>query len=402
MVLVGIVGKTNTGKSTFFSAATLITVPIENRPFTTIKPNRGIGYLRAPCVCKELGVKDEPVNSACIDGIRMIPVELIDCAGLVPDSWKGRGLGNYFLGELMKADALIHIIDASGATDQDGVQCNPGTRNPIEDIEFLEHEITMWLVQILKKDWKKIIQRVEFTRGNLLDLLSQKLSGLSINETHIVKAITHTELNPKKPKDWSDDELSRFAFHLHKIAKPMIIAANKIDLPYAKENIKSLLERGEIVYPCSAEAELVLRRAAEQGLIDYTPGDSNFTIIGLSLLTDEQKRALNTISNRILREWGTTGVQEAINAPFFKLLRMITVYPVENVKRFCDHEGRVLPDVYLVPHGITAKKFAYKIHSDLGLGFLYAIDARSKRRLGENYVLKDKDIIKIVSIKARR
>ncbi len=402
MVLIGVVGKPNTGKSTFFSAITLIAVPIENRPFTTIKPNRGIGYLRAPCVCKELGVDDEPANSVCINGIRLIPVEIIDCAGLIPDSWRGRGLGNYFLDEIRKADALIHIVDSSGATDEEGRSCKPGTRDPLEDVAFLEREIAMWLVQILQKDWKKISQRVEMAHENLVDHLSDRLSGLTIKTIHISEAILKAELDATKPTFWSDDDLIRFALQLQKSAKPMIIAANKIDLPCAEDNISRLREKGNIVYPCCAEAELVLRRAAERRLIDYTPGDANFTITESTTLTEEQKKALEVIREKILMKWGTTGVQETINASFFKLLKMITVYPVENIEKLSDHNGRVLPDVHLVPYGTNVKQFAYMIHSDLGSGFLYAVEARSRRRLGEDYILKDRDVVRIVSTKGIR
>src|SRR5512136_861373 len=147
--MVGVVGKANVGKSTFFSAATLVSVPIANYPFTTIKPNRGVGYVRKPCVCKEFGVKDQPANSACVDGVRLIPVEMIDVAGLVPGAWSGKGLGNQFLDEIRTADALIHVVDAAGATDSEGKVCTPGTRDPIDDVKFLEEEIDMWLLQII-------------------------------------------------------------------------------------------------------------------------------------------------------------------------------------------------------------------------------------------------------------
>ena len=84
-----------------------------------------------------------------------------------------------------------------------------------------------------------------------------------------------------------------------------------------------------------------------------------------------------------------------------ELLGMIVVYPVEDVENFCDHDKRVLPGAYLVPSGTTTRDLAYKIHTDLGNGFIYAIDAKNKRRLGEDYVLKDRDVIKIVSAKGR-
>lgn len=399
--LVGIVGKPNVGKSTFFSAATLIPVPIANYPFTTIKPNRGIAYVKTECVCKEFKVKDNPVNSICINGTRLIPVELIDCAGLVPGSWKGRGLGNQFLDEIRKADALIHIVDAAGATDLEGKPCKPGSHDPIEDIKFLEEEINMWIFQMLKKDWERISRRVEISNEKLDKILEERLSGLSIKKPLIIKAIKECELNPSKPSSWNNDELMSFIDKLRKVAKPMLIVANKIDLPYAKENIEKLKKTGYIVVPCCAEAELALRMSSKKGLTDYTPGASDFKILNPELLTFEQKKALESIKEKVLIPYGSTGVQKAIDLSFFELLNMIVVYPVENVEKLSDHKGRILPDAYLVPKGTTVKEFAYLIHTELGESFLYSIDARSKLRLKEDYILKDKDVISIVSAKKR-
>ncbi len=400
-MLTGVVGKPNVGKSTFFSAATLLHVPIENRPFTTIKPNRGIAYLRTPCVHLELGVTDNPNNSLCVYGTRLIPVELIDCAGLVPDSWQGKGLGNYFLDEVRKADALIHIVDAAGATDENGHQCPPGTRDPLKDVEFLDREISMWLYQILQKDWRKIAQTVELAHTSLIEPLTERLSGLAIKKVHVSEAIEQADLNPEKPTNWSEEDVLRFVHILRHTSKPMLIAANKIDLPHAEENIQRLKDAGLKVVPCSAEAELVLRRAAERKLIDYTPGNATFEIISEAIMP-EQRRALAIIKDRILSRWATTGVQDAINAAYFDLLNMITVYPVENAEKYTDHNGRVLPDVYLAQKGTTSRQFAYMIHSDLGNGFIYAMDARTKLRLGEEYSLKDRDVVRIISAKGRR
>ena len=401
-MLIGIVGKPNTGKSTFFSATTLIPVPIENRPFTTIASNRGIAYVRSKCVCKEFHVEDQPNNSLCIDGIRLIPVELIDCAGLVPDAWQGRGLGNYFLDEIRKADVLIHVVDAAGATDEEGRLCTPGTRDPREDVDFLEREITMWLAQILKKDWRRMSQTLETTRGDLTEALYSKLSGLAIKKTSILEALKTTGLNLDKPLEWRANDFLRFAGELRKQAKPMMIAANKIDLTHAEDNIIHLRKLEYPVVPCSAEAELILRRAAQRGLIDYRPGDPTFTIKTEEGLSNEQRRALDFVMERVVKQWGSTGVQDVMNTAFFTILKMITVYPVENVEKLCDHNGQVLPDAFLVPYGTTAKQFAYLIHSDLGDGFIYAVDARTKKRLSENYVLQDRDVIKIVSAKGRK
>jgi len=400
-MMVGIVGKPNVGKSTFFSAATLAMVEIASYPFTTIKPNRGVGYFKTECVCKEFNVKDNPVNSTCIGGVRFIPVELIDCAGLVPDAWQGRGLGNQFLDEIRKADALIHVVDASGSTDIEGRIVKPGMHDPLEDVRFLEKELTMWLAQIIRRDWPRLARTVESGAAGLTSLLEERLSGLAIKRRHVLEALKITGLNADKPTRWSEEEFLRFVDVLRRISKPMLIAANKMDLPFAEENLKRLRETGYIVVPCCAEAELALRRAAERGLINYVPGESDFEIPDPTKITDKQMSALKTIREKILDRYGSTGVQDAINAAFKDLLGMVVVYPVEDPEKLTDHYGRVLPEARLVPGNTTARELAYMIHTELGEGFIYAIDARTKRRLGEDYILKDRDVISIVSAKKR-
>ena len=399
--MVGIVGKPNTGKSTFFSAATLAPAEIAAYPFTTIKPNRGVGYIRTPCVHEEFNVQDDPQNSLCMNGVRLIPVELIDCAGLVPGAWQGRGLGNQFLDEIRKADALIHVVDAAGATDSEGKLVKLGSHDPLEDVRFLEVEMTMWLSQIIKREWPKMARTVDSGATELFTLLEERLSGLAIKRTHIFEAVRKTGLNAEKPTSWSEDDLLKFLDALREIAKPMLIAGNKIDLEPSEQNVERLKSSNYMVLPCSAEAELALRRAAEKGMIDYRPGDGNFNILKPEGLTEAQKKALQTIKEKILLKSGTTGVQEAINMAYFKLLNMIVVYPVEDIEKLTDHKGNVLPDAYVVPYGTTARQLAYLIHTEIGETFIYAIEAREKKRIGENHVLKDRDVVSIVSARKR-
>ena len=399
--LLGVIGKPNTGKSTFFSAATLALAEIANYPFTTIKPNRGVGYVRTPCVHEEFKVKDNPKNSLCVDGVRLIPVEMIDVAGLVPGAWEGRGLGNQFLDEIRRADALIHVVDASGGTDCEGRLCKPGEHDPLEDVGFLEREITMWMAAILKKDWPKLARTAETESRDLYTMLEERLSGLGIKRSHISEATRKTGLSADKPASWSDDDFLRFVDAVRRVSKPMLIVANKVDLHTAEANIDRLKKLDYVVIPCCAEAELALRRAAEKQLIDYKPGDCGFRIVQPEKLSQSQVKALETIKEKILVKNGSTGVQEALNMAYFKLLNMVTVYPVEDVEHLADHDGRVLPDAYLVPYGTTARQFAYLIHSELGESFIYAIDARDKRRIGEDAVLKDRDVVSVVSAKKR-
>ncbi|MBO0888925.1 redox-regulated ATPase YchF [Candidatus Bathyarchaeota archaeon] len=391
---VGIVGKPNAGKSTFFSAATLTVVPIANYPFTTIKPNRGVSYLRIKCVCKELGLDDSPKNSRCIDGERFIPVELVDCPGLVPGASTGKGLGNQFLDDLRKADALVHVVDASGGTDSEGKPTSG--HDPLEDVGWLERELEAWMFNILYKDWEKVSRKPNLTNDEVVQLVADRMSGLGLKKYQVEASLKLAGLK-EKPAQWSREDLMEFVEHVRRSAKPMMLAANKIDLPSSKGNLERLRKTGGLTVAVSAEAELALRRAAEKGLISYKPGDSDFTLNDSARLSVEQNAALEMIRKQVLVPEGATGVQDCINSAFFKLLNMIVVYPVEDPERLTDHSGNVLPDAILVQKGSTLKDLAMKIHTDLGEHLLYGINARNHMRLGESYKLNNGDIVSIVS-----
>jgi ribosome-binding ATPase YchF (GTP1/OBG family) len=400
MPTLGLTGKPNVGKSTFFSAATLASIPIANFPFTTKVANLGTTYVSTQCVCKEFNIKDNPVNSTCIDGTRLVPVKLIDCPGLVSGAWQGRGLGNQFLDDVRKADALLLVIDVAGATDNEGRPCAPGENDPLEDLKFLETEFDMWINQILKKDWEKLTRKVEMLKENFAATLYDRLAGLQIKRHHINQAIDKLDLSSKKVASWEEEDVMQFASELRKASKPILVVANKVDLPHADENIERLRGEGYMVVPCCAEAELALRRASEKGLINYNPGAPDFEILKEAELKPEQYNALSKVKN-LLDKFGSTGVQEALNYTYFTLLDMIAVFPVEDQEHLSDHKGRVLPDCYLVPRGTTARELAEIIHTELSENFIYAVEVRTKKRTSEDYVLKPKDVIRIVSAKAR-
>ena len=379
--LVGVVGKPNSGKSTFFSAATLAHAEIANYPFTTIKPNRGVGYVKVKCACKEFNKNCNPQNSICENGMRLIPIEMLDVAGLVPGAHMGKGMGNQFLDDLRQADALIHIVDASGSTDSEGKQCEAGIHNPLEDVKFLEEELDLWFIALLKKDWPKISKEIEQSSKSPEKVLTEKLAGLGITEKQIAKATKESSL-----------AVEDFARALRKNSKPIIICANKSDLKETQKYIEELRKNGAI--PTSADSELALRRAAEKGLIEYTPGENNFK--AAKELSEEQEKALDFIRENVLQKFGNTGVQQCINRAVFEILNLIAVYPVEDENKLTDKHGNVLPHTFLVQRGTTAKELAYKVHTEIGEKFIAAVDARTKKRLGADYELKDRDVIKIM------
>ncbi len=405
-ILIGVVGKTNVGKSTFFSAATEIDVKVDNRPFTTIEPNVGVTYVKKRCVHVKLGLDHcNASNSLCIDGFRFIPVKIMDVAGLVPGAHEGRGLGNQFLDHLRRADILLLVVDASGSTSPEGVPVRPGTYDPVEEVKSMINEIEEWMFGIIRKDWDKFARGVE-TSGtpDVPGALSQRLSGLSIRKSHVISVLENTGLENKKLTSWSDEDLKLFVKELRRISKPVVIVANKIDIPEAVENFERLRKefKDMPVVPVSAASELILRKAVKGGLIKYIPGEGSFEIKDPSRLDRRQKAVLEAINDKVLKRWGSTGVQEVINKAVLEVLNMISVYPVDDVNRFTDSKGRILPDVVLVPKGTTVREFAYRIHTDLGRTFLYAINAITKQRVGESYILNDDDVIKIVASAGRK
>jgi ribosome-binding ATPase YchF (GTP1/OBG family) len=389
MLELGIVGKPNTGKTTLFNALTACNAPIASYPFTTIEPNIGVTYVRTKCPCTELGVKCNPQNSKCVNGTRFVPVRVIDVAGLIEGAHRGRGLGNKFLDNLRMAAVLIHVVDASGSTDSEGRPCEPGTHDPLQDLDFLEREIDLWLEGIVSKEWEKLERKAKAEKIDFVEELARRLSGLGITREHVARALHETGF-----------DLSNFCSHLRKISKPMLIAANKMDIQTSEQNLERLRKTGRIVVPISAEAELVLRRASEKGLIAYVPGSNDFQVLKPEALTEVQKAALEGV-RRLLKKWGSTGVQELVDKAIKEILGLIVVYPVDDENKFTDKKGNVLPDAFLVKKGTTAREFAYKIHTELGETFLYAVNARSKMRLADDYQLQDGDIIKIVAAKGR-
>ncbi len=393
---IGIVGKPNVGKSTFFGAATMAPVEIANYPFTTIEPNKGVAYVRTRCPCKELGVHCTPHNSLCIDGTRMVPIELLDVAGLVPGAWDGKGLGNKFLDDLRQADALIDVIDVSGSTDLEGNPGEPGTFDPTEDVVFLRKEIELWMREILKNGLGRIARQAKMQGTKQENIIQERLAGLNVTEHQIKEALKKVEL-PSDPTTWDDELLLRLCTEIRSMSKPMIIAMNKADIA-SEENMDRVRSMGEMAIPTLAETELALKKAAGAGIVYYLPGDSNFNIKNGVILKDMQKKALDYMSENIKKYEGT-GIQKCIEEGVFNMLDRIAVYPVEDETKFTDHFGRVLPDCFLVPRGSTARDLAYKIHTDLGDKFIRAVNAKTKRTVGADYVLQDGDVIRIVANK---
>ncbi|VVB79640.1 Ribosome-binding ATPase YchF [uncultured archaeon] len=397
-MLVGLVGKPSCGKSTFFKAATLMDVLIAAYPFATIKPNTGVGYVRVKCLCKDFNTRCNPRTGNCNGETRFVPVELMDVAGLIEGASEGKGLGNQFLNDLSRANAFIHIVDISATTDAEGKECTPDKGNPVKDIAMLENELDLWYLGILNKVWGPLVRKLAIEKTDLAKAIAKQFSGLDVNEDDVKIAIRKLNLNPEKATTWSAQDLRNFAHEIRHMTKPMIIAANKIDKPGAKEWYDKLKAEFPhlLIIPCSADSELSLRQAAKAGMIDYTPGNRDFKM-NEEKLNDKQKAALKLIKENILDKFNEgTGVQAILDATVFSLLNYIAVFPAGATK-LADSKGNVLPDCFLVPRGTTALQFAFKLHTDLGKNFVKAINAKTKQAIGKDHVLEHRDGVEIIT-----
>ncbi|MDD1719278.1 MAG: redox-regulated ATPase YchF [Methanoregulaceae archaeon] len=386
MITLALAGKPNSGKSTFYRAATMAPAEIANYPFTTIDPNIGVAHVRTDCPCKTLG---KPCGN-CTDGVRFVPVNLIDVAGLVPDAHKGRGLGNQFLDSLRQADAILHVVDASGGTDSEGNPVDPGSHDPAVDIEFLKFEMAMWVYGILDKHWSKIHRQAQTRTFSIHRGIAEVFTGLSITPEDVRDAEVGAGIDLLTA---SEAGLVEFCKRIVEISKPMITVGNKVDL--APKGAIDRLKGTEVNFSTAA-GELALRNAAAAHLIAYLPGDAAFRVVNESALSPAQKGGLGKIAE-VMKDYKGTGVQQAINRAVFELLDLIVVYPVEDEQHYSDSRGRMLPDAFLMKKGSTPKDLAFQVHTDIGKGFLYAVDAKTKMRVKETHVLSQGDIIRIVS-----
>lgn len=395
---IGLVGKPSSGKSTFFKASTLAEVAIAPYPFTTIAKNEGVGFLKVDCAERHFNVKCNPRFGYCMDGKRFVPVELLDVAGLVPGAHEGKGMGNIFLDDLNHADVLIHIVDISGSTNEKGEEVPLGSYDPANDVRFLEHELDMWYFRSIEKGWEKFARTVNQERPELKKALAKQLSFLRVTERIIEAAIEKLSLDIDIMK-WERNVLLKLAAELRRATKPMLIACNKIDAK-GHDNFDRLKKEFPhyALIPCSAEAELALREAARKNLIKYIPGENNFDIINENAMNEKQKKALEFVKKEILERYSSTGVQKVVDYAVFELLKYVAIFP-GGVNKLADQHGNVLPDCFLMPPNSTALDFAFKLHTDIGNHFVKAIDVKTKRPVGKDYLLKNGDVIEIATSK---
>ncbi len=369
-------------------------VPEGAYPFTTIDPSVGEAYVRVKCAAPEFDETCTPSVGYCDDGTRFVPTKLVDVAGLIPGAHEGAGLGNQFLSDLNETDVLVHVVDFSGETDIEGEPTEG--HDPRDDIDFLETELDQWYLSVLGKGIERYETGYTTEDDDIEEELAEQMSAFRITEDEIKRLIRRVDIG-FEPDEWDADDRLELAREIRRETKPMVIAANKMDTPEAQENYAEITSDPEYehltIVPASAHAEKALKSAADSGVVEYTPGAGGFQII--DDVSGSQEAGLEQIRD-FVDEYGATGVQDALEAALFDVLGVIPVFP-GGANGLGNERGEVLPDCYLLPPNSTAEDFAYSLHSDIGEGFLHAIDCRSNRQRGASYDLDERDVLEVVT-----
>lgn len=356
----GIIGITNTGKTTLFNCISETKVATSNFAFSTNKSN--LGQVKVPD--ERLLMLDSLIHSA-----RVMPttVDIVDIPGLTKGSSKGEGVGNSFLADIRNCDALIHVVRCF---DDPNLPHIDASINPVRDRETIDLELQV-------KDLDAIEKRI------------QKLE----------KATRAGDKDAKRGLD----AVSRIKAHLEDFKNVRTMELSSED----EEHISDLclLTSKPVIYVCNVdEKSAVSGNEYSRRFIESVEGEQAETLI-IAAKAESEIAELEELEDRLAFLSELQLEEPGVN----KLIR--SAFSILNLEVFFT-AGPKEVRAWTIRKGATAPEAAGVIHSDLQRGFIRAEVIKYKDYIaykteaacrdagklfieGKNYIVEDGDVLHI-------
>lgn len=355
----GIIGLTNTGKTTMFNCISNTKAAITDFAYSTNKSNIG--------VCSVPDERLATINTFVqADKLVYATVDVVDVPGLAKGASQGEGIGNNFLADVRQCDALIHVLRCFDNPNLPHVE---GSVDPVRDIEIVEFELQV-------KDLEQIERKIQ----------------------KVEKAARVGDKNAKRDLD----VLMKYKHHLEEFQNVRTLEATDDEKAVVADMM--LLTDKPVLFVCNVNDD-ALENNAYVAAVQEALKDQNCEILVIAGKLESEIAELEDEEDRIafLQDVGLNepGVNKVIRAAY-RLLNLISFFTVGG------KENRA----WTIRKGMAAPQAAGVIHSDLERGFIRAevikyddlkalgseLKCKEAGKLsveGKNYIVQDGDILHI-------
>ena len=356
----GIIGITNTGKTTIFNCISNTKGETNAFAFSATKSNMGVIQVPDPRLY-------ELEKHQVTEKIVHTTVEIVDIPGLTRGSNKGEGVGNKFLGDIRNTDALIHVLRCF---DDEALPHIDGSVDPVRDMETIDFELQV-------KD---------------LESVEKKLQRLE----RLVKT-------GDKDARQGVEVLERYREHIGNFQNARTLEIKDEDRKYVDDIF--LLTMKPVMYVCNVDAKSVVSGNKYVEMVKEALKETGAEVIVIAGAVEAEIAELENEADRLefLKDAGLDepGVDKMVRAAY-KMLNLQTFFTVgpKEIRAWTIKKGMTAPQASGVIHSDLERGFiraeVMKYHDFVTLGSEHACKEAGKFYVeGKNYIVGDGDILHI-------